>query len=164
MRLRSIGLVVGLSLLALGCGSDDDSGGAGAPVPAEAAQIEITFTGDQADFVGDREIVDGTVTVTFLNESDDLAIFTVLGYETGSAALADELEVVAEGASVITGDAPTEGYVEVEFEGFGDRVPPGSHTWKMDLEPGYTYLFDVGPKDFHVSGLWRAAVIEVVAE
>ncbi len=63
----------------------------------------------------------------------------------------------------MTGAPPTAGFVEVEFEGSGDLVTPGGHTWTMDLQPG-TYLFDVGPEDFHTAGLWRAAVIEVVAE
>ena len=33
----------------------------------------------------------------------------------------------------------------------------------MSLEPG-TYVIDIGPEDYRVSGLWRAAIIEVVAE
>jgi hypothetical protein len=33
----------------------------------------------------------------------------------------------------------------------------------MDVVPG-TCLFDFGPEDFMTTGLWRAAVIEVVAE
>jgi hypothetical protein len=33
----------------------------------------------------------------------------------------------------------------------------------MDLVPG-TYLFDIGPEDFMTTGLWRMAVIEVVAK
>ncbi len=33
----------------------------------------------------------------------------------------------------------------------------------MDLGPG-TYVFDVGHEHFHTTGLWRAAVIEVIAK
>ena len=133
------------------------------PVPAEEAQIEITFSGDGTSFVGDREIIEGTATVTFSNETDGRAILVVLGYETGSAALAEELGVMAEGSSVVTSNAPTAGFSEIEFEGQNDLVP-GSHSWTMDLEPGNTYLVDVGPEGFHTKGIWRAAIIEVVAK
>lgn len=87
-----------------------------------------------------------------------------MGYETGSAALAEELEVIEEGGSVMTGAGPTAGFVEVDFEALGELVDPGTHTWSMDLEPGNTYLFDVGPEGFHIKGMWRSAVIDVVAE
>lgn len=164
MRFSSIGVAVTLSVLAMGCGGDNDSSGAGEPVPADEAQIEFTFVGDGATFVGDREIVEGTVTVLFSNESDGAARPTFLGYETGSNALAEELEVMDEGGTVVTRDAPTDGYYEVEFDGLGEAVAPGSYSWGMELVAGYTYLIDVGAEDFHVSGMWRPAVIEVVAE
>jgi len=156
--------LLAVSLLVTGCGDDDGTGEAGGPVAADEAQIEITFTGDGTSFVGDREIIEGTVTVTFSNETDSVATVYVMGYETGSAALAEELKVVEEGNSVVTGDAPTAGYFEVDFEALGDYVPPGTYTWTMDLGPDNTYLFDVGPEGFHTKGLWRMAVIEVVAE
>jgi len=162
MKMQLLALIA-VSFLVTGCGDDDDSGGGAGAAPADEAQIEITFTGDGTTFVGDRRIIEGNVTVRFSNESDGRTIVAVLGYETGSEALADELEVLAEGRSVVTGDLPTEGYFEVEFEGQGDLVP-GSHTWTMDLGPGNTYLIDVGPEGFHTEGLWRAAVIEVLAE
>ena len=57
---------------------------------------------------------------------------------------------------------PVEGYSEIELEGSG-ALAPGSHTWTVDLQLG-TYILDVGPPDFHTTGLWRAAVFEVVAE
>ena len=55
---------------------------------------------------------------------------------------------------------PAPGYRDIEF-GDPDLVP-GSHTWTMSLEPG-TYFIDIGPEDYRVSGLWRAAIIDVVA-
>ena len=164
MRLLSIGLAVTLSLFAMGCSGDDDSSDTGGPVPADEARVEITFTGGGASFVGDREIAEGAVTVVFSNESDSAARFAILGYETGSDALAEELEVMNEGDVVVTSDAPTDGYFEVEFDGLGEAAPIGSHSWTMDLVAGNTYLLDVGAEDFHVSGMWRPAVIEVVAE
>ena len=164
MRLLSIGVAVSLSILALGCGSDDDSSGTAEPVPADEAQLEFTFAGDGASFAGDREIAEGAVIVLFSNESDGAAIFTILGYESGPDALAEELEVMEEGGTVVTSDAPTDGYFEAEFEDLGEAVAPGDYSWMVDLVAGNTYLFDVGAEDFHVSGMWRPAVISVVAE
>ncbi len=164
MRLLSIGVAVSLSILALGCGTDDDSSGTAGPVPADEAQLELTFTGDGASFAGDREIAEGVVIVLFSNESDGAAIFTILGYETGSDALTEELEVMGEGGTVVTSDAPTAGYFEAEFDDLGEAVAPGDYSWTVNLVAGNTYLFDVGAEDFHVSGMWRPAVIEVVAE
>lgn len=131
----------------------------GGAVPADEAQIDIAFTGDGTSFVGDREIIEGTVTVTFSNETDSEGMLYVMAYETGSDALAEELEVVEEGDSVITSDAPTAGFSEVLADW---PVSPGTHTYTVDVEAGNTYLFDAGPEDFHQSGLWRMAVIEVV--
>lgn len=135
----------------------------GGPVPADQARIEFTFTGDGTSFLGDREIIEGTVTVEFSNKTDDRAVVAVLEYQTGSAALASELEVIEEGGMVVTSDPPTAGFEWVEAEGMND-LGPGGHTWTMDLEAGNTYLIDVGPEGFHTKGLWRAAVIEVVAD
>ncbi len=131
-------------------------------VVADEAQIEISYTEDGTAYAGDREIIEGTLTVTFSNETDNEAIVGLLRYETGSDALAEELEVIQEGHRSVTADPPTEGYVEVNLEG-SSVLAPGSHTWTVDLEPG-TYLFDVGPLDFHITGLWRAAVFEVVGK
>lgn len=131
------------------------------PVKAEEAQIEMTYTGDEVSFVGDHEIIEGTVTVNFSNESTTTPILAVFGYETGSEALAQELEFLAEGErGVPNGDLPVTGFFEVDFD-LGDGPVPGSHTWTIDLAPG-TYIFDVGPGDV-TTGFWRIAVIEVVA-
>ncbi len=135
----------------------DDEG----PVPADEARIEMTYTDDGTSFVGDDKIIEGTVIVTFSNETDGVAIMAVFGYETGSAALAEELKFLEEGDRGVPIGLPAAGYFEIDFTGQGDLVP-GSHTLTMDLGPG-TYIFDVGPQDFHTTGLWRAAVIEVVA-
>jgi hypothetical protein len=182
MRARiAFSLLVGLVLVA-GCSSDDgeESDATSAAlttvevtttvteitstaVAADDAQIEITYTEDGTTYVGDREIIEGTATVTFSNETDGEAVVALLRYETGSAALAEELEFLEEGNRVVTGDKPpTAGFDDVDLEGSGGLVP-GSHTWTVDLEPG-TYLFDLGPVDFHTTGLWRAAVFEVVGE
>ena len=159
MRFLSLGLAVSLSLVAMGCGSDDVS--SDGPVAADEAQIEITYTDDGTSFVGDHEIIEGTVTVTFVNETDSEALMAVFGYETGSAALAEELEFLDEGErGVPSGALPVAGSFDIDFE----RPPlvPCTQTWTMDVVPG-TYLFDFGPEDFMTTGLWRAAVIEVVA-
>jgi hypothetical protein len=132
------------------------------PVAADEARIEMTYSGDGTSYVGDHEIIEGTVTVTFSNETTSPPILAVFGYETGSEALAEELEFLEEGdRGVPSGTLPVAGFFDVDFD--AGELAPGSHTWTMDLGPG-TYLFDVGPEDFMTTGLWRIAVIEVVAE
>ena len=132
------------------------------PVAAGEAQIDITYADSGTTYVGDREIREGTATVTFANETGAEAIVILMRYETGSAALAEELELVEEGGVLVTPDPPTAGYDEIDLEGSG-ALMPGSYNWTVDLEPG-TYLFDVGPLDFHTTGLWRAVVFEVVSQ
>jgi hypothetical protein len=132
----------------------------GGPVAADRAQIEMTYSGDGTSYVGDREIIQGTASVTFSNETTGLVYVDVFRYETGSDGLAQELELVQEGNSAVpSSPSPVEGYTRAWL----DKYEPGSHTWTMDLEPG-TYIFDAGPEDFMTTGLWRLAVIEVVAE
>lgn len=132
----------------------------GGPVPADEARIEVAFTGDGTSFVGDREIVEGTVTVTFSNETDSDGILYVMAYETGSDALAVELEMIEVGGSLVTSDPPVAGYTEVLSDW---PASPGTHSYTVDMEAGNTYLFDAGFEDYHQSGIWRMAVIEVVA-
>ena len=129
------------------------------PVAADESRIEITYTGDGTSYTGDRDIIEGTVTITFKNESNEPLVQAVFGFETGSEGLAQELEFLEEGESgVPTGVDPVTGWFETEYP---EQLSPGSTTWKMDVVPG-TYLFDVGPDDFMTTGLWRAAIIEVV--
>lgn len=132
------------------------------PVAAGEAQIDITYADSGPTYVGDREIREGTATVTFANETGAEAIVILMRYETGSTALAEELELVEEGGVLVTPDPPAAGYDEIDLEGSG-ALMPGSYNWTVDLEPG-TYLFDVGPLDFHTTGLWRAVVFEVVSQ
>ena len=131
-------------------------------VAAGEAQIDITYGDTGTTYVGDREIGEGTATITFANETAVEAIVILMRYETGSAALAEELEVVEEGGVLVTPEPPTAGYDEIDLEGSGSLMP-GSYNWTVDLKPG-TYLFDVGPLDFHTTGLWRAVVFEVVGQ
>jgi len=141
--------------MAASCGDDS--------VAADQAQIQMTYTGEGTSYVGDREIIEGgPATVTFSNETTGLVLVDVLRYKTGSDELAEELALVEEGNSVVPSRPPGAGYVRAWSGGLGG-LEPGSHTWTMDLEPG-TYVFDAGPEDFMTTGLWRVAVIEVVAE
>lgn len=133
------------------------------PVAAGDATIEITWTDEGTTYAGDHEIREGTVTVEFSNQTDHKATMAILAYETGSRWLATELDFLPEeGDWGVPVGAPAIGYRDIEFDGAGDLVP-GSHTWTMDLQPG-TYLFDVGAEDYRFTGLWRAAIIEVVAD
>ena len=155
----SLVLLCGLALLmamAASCG--------GGPVAADEAQIELTYTGEGTSYVGDREIIEGgPATVTFSNETTEKVYVDVLRYETGSDELAEELAFLQEGKSVVPGSPePSAGYVRAWSGGLGG-LEPGSHTWTMDLEPG-TYIFDAGPADFMTTGMWRVAIIEVVAQ
>ena len=154
----SLVLLCGLALVMATAASCGDGS-----VAADQAQIEMTYTGEGTSYVGDREITQGgPATVTFSNETTEKVYVDVLRYETGSDELAEELALVEEGNSVVPSGPPGAGYVRAWSGGLGG-LEPGSHTWTMDLEPG-TYVFDAGPEDFMTTGLWRLAVIEVVAE
>ena len=134
------------------------------PVAADEAQIEMTYSEDGTSYTGDREIVEGTVTITFTNETNSLATWSVWGYETGSEALAEELAFLEEGKKgVPPAPLPVAGFYSIEYEWPDDIGEPGTQTWIVELAPG-TWIFDVGPEDFRTTGLWRAAVIDVVAE
>ena len=130
------------------------------PVPADEAQIEMTFTADGTSYVGDHEIVEGIATITFSNETAGPVTLMAFGYETGSAALADELEFLAEGESgVPSGVDPAEGFFDPNI---GGDFEPGEHTLTADLRPG-TYIFDASTGDVMTTGVWRIAVFEVVS-
>jgi len=153
MRMRVIPLLVA-GLLVASCG--------GGPVAADEAQVEMTFTGDGTSYVGDRQIIEGTVTVMFSNESNDPLMLDVFGYETGSEGLAEELAFLEEGNRGVPSGLPATGFYGVDYD-YPDELEPGSHTWTMDLAPG-TYVFDASAGAAFVDGLWRVAVIEVVAK
>lgn len=130
------------------------------PVAAADARIEMTFTDDGTTYVGDHQIIEGTATVTFSNETTGPVTLKAFGYETGSAALYEELEYLGEGdAGVPSGLDPAEGLFDPDV---GGEYAPGNHTWTIDLIPG-TYLFDASTGDVMTTGLWRVAVIEVVS-
>jgi hypothetical protein len=133
----------------------------GGPVAADEAQIEMVFTGDGTSHVGDHEIVEGMATITFSNETTGPVTVMAFGYETGSAALAEELELLEEGESGMpTGVDPAEGFFDPSI---GGDFEPGEHTLTVDLQPG-TYIFDASTGDVMTTGLWRVAVIEVVSD
>ncbi len=156
MRTRVMLLTVAVGLVVASCG--------GGPVEADEAHIEMTFSDDGTSYAGDREIIEGTVTITFTNETNAPATWSVWGYETGSGALTEELAFLEEGKKgVPITPLPVAGYYEIDYEWPDDIGEIGHQTWTVDLAPG-TWLFDVGPEDFRTTGLWRAAVIEVVAE
>ena len=156
MRRRAMLLTVAVGLVVASCG--------GGPVEADEAQVEMTYSDDGTSYTGDREIVEGVVTITFTNETNAPATWSVWGYETGSEALAEELAFLEEGErGVPITPLPVTGFYEIDYEWPDDIGEPGSQTWTVDLAPG-TWIFDVGPEDFRTTGLWRAAVIEVVSE
>jgi hypothetical protein len=127
----------------------------GGPVAAGDAQIEVTFTGDGTSYDGDREIVEGDADITFVNDSDFLAWFVILRFDTGSAELAAELDLLTEGGSVFSDTA-------LPFDPeFNQTFAVGTHSVEFTLEPG-TYIFDTGME--FVAHVNRAAVIEVVAD
>jgi hypothetical protein len=128
------------------------------PVAAEDAQIEVTFTGDEASYAGDTEVIEGTANVAFVNDTDRSAYAVVLRFETGSTELDAELATIPEGSDVVT--AAGHGGATVLMEG----ISPGStQTWEVPLEPG-TYVFDAAKGIGQETHVWRVAVIEVVAE
>lgn len=66
----------------------------------------------------------------FSNESEREAIGVLLWYETGSAALAEELQVLEEGAKGVLVGTPAEPHEEIELEGVWG-LTPGSHSWTV---------------------------------
>lgn len=185
-RLRTVVVfAVLISVSAVGCSSDESNDSrefttttitamaettttttlvttSGGAVAADDASVEITYTDDGTSYTGDRVITDGTVTVIVSNESDGVVIAALFWYESGSEALAEEMSFLNEGEKGIPVGLPADGYTEIELDGSGE-LSPGTHTWTVDLQPG-TYIFDVGPMEYHTTGLWRAAVFDVVSQ
>lgn len=148
-------VVAGIAAVAWLMTSDDG------PVAANEAQIEMAFTADGTSYVGDHEIVEGTATITFSNETTGPVTLMAFGYETGSAALAEELEFLEEGENgVPSGVDPAEGFFDPNI---GGDYEPGEHTFTAELQPG-TYIFDAATGPVMTSGVYRVAVIEVVSD
>lgn len=128
------------------------------PVAAEDARIELTFTGDDASYIGDREIVAGLADLVFINEWNRPAYLVVQRFDPGSALLDAELAIRPEGGDFFPDGPPSGDPVIME------QYAPGTVTESISLEPG-TYVVEAGsaidPEPTHV---WRAAVIDVVAD
>jgi len=134
------------------------------PVAADQAQIEMTYTGEGTSYVGDREIVEGPATVTFSNETSSTVLVVTWMFETGSDALAQELEALPEGSFAERDPGGPPGGLSLERPlGLMEDAQPGSNTYTMQLQPG-THLFDVAPDGNPIHGIWRVGAIEVVAE
>jgi hypothetical protein len=129
------------------------------PVAAADARIEMTFSGDGTSYSGDRKIVEGTARFTLFNESTERLALLAHRYDPGSTDLAADPGEVQEGIRFLPGahEVPESAIELLEFE-----ISPGSRTWTLDLRPGI-YLFDVGYGNYQATGVWRAAVIEVVS-
>lgn len=134
----------------------------GGPVAAGDARIEVTFTGDSTSYIGHREIVQGTATLTLINEWDEPAWFVVQRFDTGSAELDRNLALAPEGGDFVTSEGPPGAVRMTEVLPAASGASPA--TPSLNLQPG-TYLIDAG----HAEGedathVYRAAVIEVVAD
>ena len=145
-------LIVGAALVIWASSSDTE------PVAAADAQIRATFTGDEAFYTGDREVIEGLATLTLVNETDAVEWFALLRFDTGSAELDAELAIADEGDDFVATENPP--VIPSNF-----LVSPGDPTSVSKvLEPG-TYIFDVttaaAEGALHV---WRAGVITVVAD
>lgn len=128
----------------------------GGPVAAGDANIEVTFTGDGASYDGPREVIAGDASITLINETTNPVWFVIQRFDTGSDELADSLASLQEGGNVVPGDQDRpSGLVLTRTLG------SGAHPVTLTLQPG-TYIFDTG---FEFANMvWRAAVIEVVAD
>jgi hypothetical protein len=130
----------------------------GGPVAAGDARIEVTFTGDGTSYLGDRVIIEGTIELTYINEATTPAWLALHRYDTGSDALAAELDFLQEGENARPGDkAPGSDFQLLEV------YEQGRHAVTIALLPG-TYLIDAGPDWDEPTHVYRVAVIEVVAD
>ncbi len=128
----------------------------GGPVAAEDARIEITFTGDEASFAGDRDITEGVADVVFINESTASAWFLIQRFDTGS----DDIEAYRGARPDI--DITSEDVLGETI--LLREVPePGRVTESITLEPG-TYILDAGLAGDGTPLVLNAAVIEVVSD
>lgn len=126
------------------------------PVAAEEARVELTFTGEEASFEGDREIVAGTGDVVFVNDGSVSAWLVVQYFEPGSNVLEDDLAEYPEGTDFVTSDMPSGEAVIMQ------AYAPGRTTERLEFEPG-TYVIEAAMANPGSTHVWRAAVIDVVA-
>lgn len=149
-----VAVIAGLAIAAYAIWTSSGDEG---PVAAEDAQIELTYTGDEATYSGDREIVAGSADVVFSNESDRVANIVVQRFDTGSAELAAELAPRPEGS-----DFDAEGMPPGEVA-LMEEIGPASRTWRITLEPGTYFIEAAYAGDENTpTHVWRTAVIEVV--
>jgi hypothetical protein len=121
------------------------------PVAAEDARLELTFTGDGASYVGDREITEGLAEVVLINDATQPIWFVVQYFEPGSAALEPELALGTD--FFTTGSPPGETPI---FE----QHDPGRTTRSIMLEPG-TYLITAADASGDSTHVWQPGVVEV---
>ena len=129
--------------------------GDGGPVAAEDARIELTFTGDDASYLGDREIIEGPAEAVLINDSSAPVWFILEYFVPGSAAL--NLDRYPEG---------TDFFPNEDLAGAArlmDVFEPGRVTQPIRLEPG-TYIVEAAVADGGAPHVWRFAVIEVVSD
>ena len=105
------------------------------------------------------DVVVAELDVVFSNESDLPAYMVVQWFAPGSALLDEELAMAPEGGDFFPGGKTPLGEAVIMQE-----FAPGAATQSIELEPG-TYLVEAGtalePDPTHI---WRAAVIDVVAD
>ena len=144
----AIVLVVGAAIAIWAVTSD------GEPVAAEDARIEFTFTGDDASYTGDREIVAGRAEIVMVNDGPAPVWFVVQYFEPESTALEAELD---RGDEFVTKAMPA-GETPI-FQ----RLDPGRSTESIVLEPG-TYLIGAARASGDSTHVWQPGVLEVVAD
>lgn len=157
-RPRAIVVVAAVIVVAVGAAVGiwaltRDSG----PVAADEARIELTFTGDDASYDGDREIVAGRGDVVFVNDGPVAAWFVVQYFEPGSAVAEADLARYPEGTDFVTIEDPSGELVIL------DQYAPGRTTEPVEFRPG-TYFIEAAVASPDSTHVWRPAVIEVVSE
>jgi len=126
----------------------------GGPVAAEDARLELTFTGDDASYVGDREIIEGLAELVFINDGTQPVWFVVQYFEPGSAALESELD---RGTDFFTNGTPP-GATPI-FE----QHDPGRTIRSILLEPG-TYVLQAADASGDSTHVWQPGIVEVSSD
>lgn len=125
------------------------------PTAAEDARIELTFSGDDATYAGDREIVEGRADVMLVNDASRPIWFVVQYFEPGSTAI--DLDRYPEGTDFVSDGGPAGDPAVME------QIDPGSVTRSIVLRPG-TYIVEAAEPGEDATHVWRAAVIDVVSD